>query len=665
MNTSRIYALFVLIACCAFQGANADLFTKDTLSGSLVDNATKKGPLGLYPMDQAGCKDHVLDFTEGKAIPYFGSTCYEKVQEGCCVGEASPINVGKSFLGLSTLSSCINVHKGRYCQATVKGEIAVGIRDDICFPPGAEARPDSMCEHGVSPGDVVPVTVHNNGCNGDTSWNKPVSEINGNLQAAMPLRHYPPGKKSYGLADYKTDTLVNYVVPEDACEGKTGGIDQYNFGTDGTWLQVTFKLKCKEDEDEPKTALLLDGNTGNLTDYAMTTSALGDAILVCDKPAIEVLIKRLEGLLKTFESARYFEAQADVIAGIREDLQRARDALAVECDQPVTGVGDGTQTAVHSGGPLIHVTTDSSEFCRYMPEKMTPVPVPGPGEDPRDVPVGGPVTPGSDDPRDTPVPPGGSDDPRDAPVPGGEDPKDKPGPGGGTITVTPGGGGGDDPRDKPTAGDDPRDEPTGGDDPRDTPTGGGKPPDAPPTKIYINVKATATAQTAGAAAQPYTKLQIKLYPNAVADPALPGSGTQKDTNTGAGDDPVQGITGDDGTTRIGANPLLFGITNGNTGNLILDINMDPTMTGVIAPAGTPVAGSSKPDETVNIAGVTYWVFYLPDAVAQSLIGGPIEINICIIKEPVGPGSHSSVDTAPARPIPGAALSLRDLQGERP
>ncbi len=245
MFSFRTQKFLVLFALFFSVNLYADLFDKDTLDGSLLDNATQKGPLGLYPVDQNGCKDHVLDFTEGKAIPYFWSTCYEKVQEGCCVGESSPINVAKYKLGLMKLASCKNVHKGRFCQSTAKGEISVGIKDDICFLSDS-GRLNSVCKHEVAPGDTLTLTMHNNGCTGETSWNKPVSEINGNLQAAMPIKHYSNGKLSYGASDYKTDTTVEYVVPEGACEGgQTGARDQFNFGTDGKWLQVTFPLNAR------------------------------------------------------------------------------------------------------------------------------------------------------------------------------------------------------------------------------------------------------------------------------------------------------------------------------------------------------------------------------------------------------------------------------------
>lgn len=374
----------------------------------------------------------------------------------------------------------------------------------------------------------------------------------------------------------------------------------------------------------------------------------GDAMLTNNCPILHQLQADYEAQLANAMGATSISMtdKANLVNRINQRLAKVRKAL-LDCGDPVTETGGLFQT------PGLLLGSDLWEWCRFTPEEMTPIPIPGPGDDPRDIPIGGPVTTPDDDPRDTDDPRDGpeddGDDPRDTPTPvgGGDAPGSTPGstPPGGLITVTPGGGG-DDPRDTP---------PPEDDDPSDVPV--------PP--IYVNVKATSSAVATGATASDISGLQIKLYPTEVANPTLPGTGVPKDADIGAGDGPVQGVTGKDGTVRIAADPTVLGLNGVTPTEMTVDINIDPTVTGVVVPEGTAVPGYDQPDETVSIGADTFSVYYLPDVVAQKLAGGPVEINICGEKKPVGRGSFSLTVIPAGADLPGATVSLQGMAGGAP
>lgn len=372
-----------------------------------------------------------------------------------------------------------------------------------------------------------------------------------------------------------------------------------------------------------------DRASGLFQRFGSTYRTAGDALLTNNCPVLRQLKDDYEAQLGNAMAAPIsMTDKTNLVNRIKQNLEKVRAAL-LDCDPPQENLLLGS---------------DLQEWCRFTPEEMIPIPIPGPGDDPRDIPIGGPATtPGdNDDPRDVPGDDGG--DPGDTPVPG-----DQPGgtpPGGGLITVTPGGGGGDDPKDVP---------PPEDDDPSDVPV--------PP--IYVNVKATSTALTSGAAASDISGLQIKLYPSEVANPTLPAPGGAKDTDSGAGDDPVQGVTGEDGTVRIAADPTVLGL-NGNTPtDMTVEMNIDPTMTGLVVPKGTALPGYDEPDEIVGIGSDTFKIYYVPNVLAETLVGDTVEINICGEKKPLGRGSYSLAVLPPGAALPGATISLQGMAGGAP
>lgn len=185
-----------------------------------------------------------------------------------------------------------------------------------------------------------------------------------------------------------------------------------------------------------------------------------------------------------------------------------------------------------------------------------------------------------------------------------------------------------------------------------------------PTPAYVNIKATSSAVSAGKAADNIPGMQIKLVFPDVADPPLPGSDVAgRDTDTGADQEPAQAVTDDEGNAQIPVFPIP-GATP-PAGNIVVEIESDPTATSVIAPLGTPVGQLSEPDKQVKVGNDIFLVYYLPEADAINLVSGPIETNICLIKEPVGPGTYELAPPLPAAPLPGARLALGDFPGVRP
>ena len=65
---------------------------------------------------------------------------------------------------------------------------------------------------------------------------------------------------------------------------------------------------------------------------------------------------------------------------------------------------------------------------------------------------------------------------------------------------------------------------------------------------------------------------------------------------------------------------------------------------------------------MTINGEQYWAYYLPAEQALKIAVGNIEINICLIKEPVAPGNYSPADLPPSAHLPGATLDLEALRG---
>ncbi len=205
--------------------------------------------------------------------------------------------------------------------------------------------------------------------------------------------------------------------------------------------------------------------------------------------------------------------------------------VTADCDCELPGYGlfiprTGGTTVGYAGSiPSYVLSYDNSKWCTYLP---------APSDDPRDVPVEEPP----DEPRDVPVPPP-TDEPRDVPIP--------------TPTPT-------QPRDKPTP-DEPRDVPTP-DEPRDVPV------------PALTVKAK-TSVIEGGQTQ-VRSLQGALVKFSAPPPSLPIAGNEKDEIAEHDADPIQGVTGADGTvTLTSSGPQQPGSTPGAAAGPQKEVDLTP------------------------------------------------------------------------------------------
>ncbi|MFA5630897.1 MAG: hypothetical protein WC997_05260 [Porticoccaceae bacterium] len=359
--------------------------------------------------------------------------------------------------------------------------------------------------------------------------------------------------------------------------------------------------------------------------FGSTERSAGDAMLTTNCPVLRQLLDDYQAQLANVAAANInMTDKANLTNRLNQQITNVRAALE-RCGPPPS-----------ENGFLLGM--DLTEWCRFTPENMTPVPIPGATDDPKDIPIGG-----GDDHMLPPT------DDSGAPTDDGEDPSDSPASGetsspvaaGGSVTVTPGDG-----TDGGATRDDPRQD-----------EGQQEPGTAPP--VYLNAKATSTAVEMGAAAGDISGLQIKLYPAGVVDPPLPGGDVVKDENTGADQGPVQGVTGEDGSTRIAVDPAQFGITDVTVEDILVEINIDPTISSVVAPAGTLVPGAEAPDVTLSIGTDDFWVFYLAEKDMSLVVdaGKGIEVNLCGEKKPVGRGSLGLAALPGEATLPGAVISL--------
>lgn len=371
------------------------------------DVAIKDGPWGLYPSgDQRCCADNrhsallgipdtKLNLDPGHVVAYFGSVCYDKVQEGCCVFENSPINIIASALGKSEIGSCSNTHAGRYCQEVIKGHITAAVRGILCTP---ETAGSLACKHAVVPGESLPVIIHNNGCLALSFHAKRRNEIGGLLGASSPVQHYKEQDAKYKVS-YKPDVTVTYNVPQNACEkAPSGATDSYNLGTDGDWLSLDFLLNCEDDiNPESDLAALVATDFQIFSAVAFARMELSDALGAEDCEALKAAEKRLQDELRNAEAAIRFRGREEIINGLKADLVQVREAIEKYCP-PVTGdngplvgtVGGGTlvgggeiaggtnvgtnagtnagTSAGTVGGDFVggfYIATDSSQWCTY------------------------------------------------------------------------------------------------------------------------------------------------------------------------------------------------------------------------------------------------------------------------------------------------------------
>lgn len=196
-------------------------------------------------------------------------------------------------------------------------------------------------------------------------------------------------------------------------------------------------------------------------------------------------------------------------------------------------------------------------------------------------------------------------------------------------------------------------------------------PNTPPP-VYFNVKASTTSIATGQTATQLPGESIKFLPQWTVNPGLPDTNiAQKDTETGHGSDPVQGVVTPSQGASLSAwqtdlRPQLTKQWNlfveRQLGNAFsLDVNLGPPVTGVIqnGPGTVPWSG---PSQSVDINGTLYQPGWLPAGTAQSMTissDSPIELNWCWTHLPYAPG-RAVTKTDPHNALPGARLHTAAL-----
>jgi hypothetical protein len=247
-------------------------------------------------------------------IRYLGSTCDKYVREGACPNEnfmsdiqyniiLSASVASRGLLGTladalagkllspplapTSVLECVDNHKGRVCQQVKIGDLSVDVGT-----PGTLVKPDPDGAPGfdfavitVSPGQTLPVAVHNNGVYGITfmkkiedriggtltpnfAANKVVTLSSGTLSLPVPkslpgpgqtmtaasllspgsvtlgpvtidqIIHFDPPVRG-AVPSYQTDRPFTYSVPGTAQAGQG---DTYLFYVDGSYALVRFVL---------------------------------------------------------------------------------------------------------------------------------------------------------------------------------------------------------------------------------------------------------------------------------------------------------------------------------------------------------------------------------------------------------------------------------------
>ena len=201
------------------------------------------------PGDQSACEDQngVLctqppSQCEHTIPNYFGSTCYFKVEEGCCTYERAEVLIGGVQVPNPNPRPCVETHKGRFCQEVVRGDLSIRVAGHLASEPII-----------VEPGGSFSLTVHNNACFGETliATQQVSQRLGGSLAAEsldsigpgwQQLRHYDMNldyTKPSSYDQYYPDLEVTYKAPADCVAGQK---DVYSFNADGS--SVTLEVEC-------------------------------------------------------------------------------------------------------------------------------------------------------------------------------------------------------------------------------------------------------------------------------------------------------------------------------------------------------------------------------------------------------------------------------------
>ncbi len=336
--------------------------------------------------------------------------------------------------------------------------------------------------------------------------------------------------------------------------------------------------------------------------FAVTLRAGNDAMAANNCDVLKQSLDDLRDQRANAQLARMpFREKYDFLKRLDEEIERIRKAW-LECD-PDPVIEETTTGALDDYG----LSTDSTEFCTYddglatpfggtyIPGGLyfpgvTPGTTPDDGDGPRD-------TPGETPDATTPVRPGLTP-PRPGLIP--------------TITITPIDDDGDDEPSIPAnEGLTPGSTPDDGDDPRDT----------PPVTVHFKVKKTVLQSdgTRTTTAEPQPGRRLKMIVPELQDPVLPLAydgepakrinmdplaplGTYgKDTDTGAGDDPLQCTTDENGECDIDEVEFT-GIILAEGGRIDVDVPVQDVKGGVIPDDGS--GGGDVPEGGEVTGGFT-------------------------------------------------------------
>jgi hypothetical protein len=218
--------------------------------------------LGTYPNDapgtaQVACLDYdglIESHTERGStsdtgiIAYPGSTCYIQVELGCCDNEAADIRrkLAREVFGPREypVLHCPANHKGgRFCQSITKGDVSLRVRGDI-LKAGATGS------YEVAAGENVPITVHNNGCYGDTHVTDGIiasvlplgGHLTGTALEGGTIKHYQQ-LVGGGSGANLPDRDIAYAAPSPCPTDQLSAVrsDEYSFETDGSTVGVRFR----------------------------------------------------------------------------------------------------------------------------------------------------------------------------------------------------------------------------------------------------------------------------------------------------------------------------------------------------------------------------------------------------------------------------------------
>ena len=211
----------------------------------VIANCHTGSSLELVPLDaptypparRADSCEQLDGFVSSNTSPllsYFGSTCNKRVVAGCCPNEGG-------WGIFSATICCVKNHRGRFCQELTPDDLKI-LGDSLIV---------------VDLGDTVTVTIHNNGCFGDTTVVNTANDIGGSLTGAgfdgATIQHYDAqklaafncgkGSASDAWGIWIGDRVLTYTTPK-CLDSATGGEqDQWVMTADATAVTLTFQLK--------------------------------------------------------------------------------------------------------------------------------------------------------------------------------------------------------------------------------------------------------------------------------------------------------------------------------------------------------------------------------------------------------------------------------------